>query len=272
MGRAGTAVIGVLPPLRDSPHPPRFELVPGFGEDRGGYSDDSRIDANGSRGRRERIELGYRSGVAGDAGIGVGVSASCAAVVKVNIDAGNRVAVLVGDEHSEGLLQLRPGRSELIVAAGDGDVGGGSGNGILDEVYVLQTGGAGGDRHGRDGGGQPQRRRRQAIRVGDHGRRIGNGSVVGGEMDGDAGDAVPIGILRLRDDRVGEIGTRGAGLLCPAPGNDPRGGARRGGGGRGDIAKAGPGNRQGVSACFLGNGIGRGSVAAGIGDSGGGIE
>ena len=58
--------------------------MPGFGEDRGvAYSGSGGGDGDGSWGRRERIELGYRSGVAGDAGIGVGVSASCAAVVNV---------------------------------------------------------------------------------------------------------------------------------------------------------------------------------------------
>src|SRR6202795_3008438 len=230
------------------------ELIRGFGKDGGGsYAGRRRSDGDGFGGRRERIELGYRSGVAGDAGIGVGVIASCAAVLKVNVHAGNRVAVLVGDEHGEGLRQLRSGRSGLIIAAGDRDLGSGSRNRVLDKCRVLETGGTGGDRHGRDGGRQPQRRRRQAIRVGDHGRRIGNGSVVGGEMDVDSGDAVPIGILRLRDDSVGEIGPRRALLLCPGPGNEPRGGARRGGGGRGDIAESGAGDRQGVGTRFLGN-------------------
>src|SRR6202043_4098756 len=98
----------------------------GFGENGGGgYAGRRRSDGNGFRGRRKGIELGCRSGVAGDAGIGVGVSASCAAVVKVNVDAGNRVAILVGDEHGETLWQLVSCRSGLVVAAGDGDVDGG---------------------------------------------------------------------------------------------------------------------------------------------------
>src|ERR1700686_2139515 len=249
------------------------ELIRGFGKNGGGsYAGRRRRGGDGFWGRRERIEMGYRSGVAGDAGIGVGVSASCAAVLKVNVHAGNRVAVLVGDEHGEGLRQLRSGRSGLIIAAGDRDLGSGSRNRVLDKCGVLETGGTGGDRHRRDGGGQPQRRRRQAIRVGDHGRRIGNGSVVGGEVEVDSGDAVPIGIFRLRDDSVGEIGTGGAGLFRSAPGDDPRGGARRGAGGGGDTAEAGPGDRQGVGARFLGNGIDGGGVAIGVGDTGGGIE
>jgi hypothetical protein len=124
-------------------------------------------------------------------GLTLGVSASCSAIVKGSGDAGNRVAVLIGDEHGEGLGQLRSGRRYLIIAAGDSDVGCGSGNRILDEVHVLQTGGTGGDRHGRDGGRQLQRRTRQAVRVGDHGRRIGNGSLVGSEVDGDPGDGFP---------------------------------------------------------------------------------
>src|ERR1700732_2296220 len=102
------------------------ELIRGFGKNGGGsYAGRRRSDGDGSWGRRERIELGYRSGVAGDAGIGVGVRASSAAVVKGNTDAGNRVAVLVDDEDGEALGQLRSGRSGLIIAAGDGDVGGG---------------------------------------------------------------------------------------------------------------------------------------------------
>src|SRR3984893_15759602 len=249
------------------------ELIRGFGKNGGvAYSGSGGGDGDGFGGRRERIELGYRSGVAGDAGIDVGVSASGAAVRKVDVHAGNRVAVVVGDEHGEGLRQLRSGRSGLIIAAGDRDLGSGSRNRVLDKCGVLETGGTGGDRHRRDGGRQPQRRRRQTIRVGDHGRRIGNGSVVGGEVEVDSGDAVPIGILRLRDDSVGEIGTGGAGLFRSAPGDHPRGGARRGGGGGGDTAEAGPGNRQGVGARFLGNGIDGRGVAIGVGDSGGGIE
>ena len=91
-------------------------------------------------------------------------------------------------------------------------------------------------------------------------------------MDGDPGDAILVGILGLRDDGVGEIGTGGAGLICPAVGNNPYCGAGRSGGGRGDIAEADPGDRQGVGASFLGNGIDGGGVAIGVGDSGGGIE
>jgi hypothetical protein len=74
-------------------------------------------------GWRKCIELGRRSGVADDAGIDAGVSASCSVVVKGNTDAGNRVAVLLGDEHGEGLGQLRSGRRNLNIAAGDSDVG-----------------------------------------------------------------------------------------------------------------------------------------------------
>jgi hypothetical protein len=50
------------------------ELLRGFGKDSGGgYPGGG--DGDDSGGRRERIELGDRSGVAGNAGIGVGVSA-----------------------------------------------------------------------------------------------------------------------------------------------------------------------------------------------------
>src|SRR6266436_1976158 len=81
-------------------------LLRGFGEDGGrGYAGRRRSDGDGFGRRRKSIELGYRSRVAGDAGIGVGVSASGSAVVKGNTYAGNRVAVLVCDEHGEALGQ-----------------------------------------------------------------------------------------------------------------------------------------------------------------------
>ena len=81
-------------------------LLRGFREDGGrGYAGRRRSDGDGFGRRRKSIELGYRSGVAGDAGIGVGVSASGSAVVKGNTYAGNRVAVLVCDEHGEALGQ-----------------------------------------------------------------------------------------------------------------------------------------------------------------------
>src|ERR1700674_1213430 len=249
------------------------ELIRGFGKNGGGsYADRRRSDGDGFGGRRGGIEMGYRSGACGDAGIGVGVSASCAAVLKVNVHAGNRVAVLVGDEHGEGLGQLRSRRSGLMIAAGDRDLGSDSRNRALNEWGALETGGTRGDRPGGDSGLHPPRRTGQAVRVGDHGRRIGNGSLVGGEVDGDPGDTVLVGVLGLRSDGIGEIGTGGASLFRSAVGDDPRSGAGRGGDSGGDIAEAGPGNRQGVSACFLGNSIDGGGVAIGVGDSGGGIE
>lgn len=227
---------------------------------------------DGSGGRRKCIELDCRSGVAGAAGIGVSVSTPGTTVVKVNIDGGNGVAVLVGDEHGEGLRQLRSGGGELIIAAGDGDVSGGSGNGILYEVHILQTGGTGGDSHGGDGSGQPQSGAGHAIGVGYHGRRIGHGTLVGDESNGDTGDAVLVDVLDLGVEGTGKIGTGSAGLLRPAVGNDPyRGGGGSGDGGIGG-AEAGPGDGHGVVASLFRKGVGRGGVAVGVGDGWVGIE
>src|SRR5258706_9270081 len=62
-----------------------------------GYSGGGRVDGNDSGSRGKSIELGRRSRVVGNSGVGVGESATGSAVVKVNIDTWNRVAILVGD-------------------------------------------------------------------------------------------------------------------------------------------------------------------------------
>src|SRR5258708_10332455 len=77
-------------------------LLRRFGEVRGiGYASSGGRDVDGSKGRRERIDLDHRSRGAGQTGIGVRESAPGAAVAKTNADARNRIAVLVGDAHGE---------------------------------------------------------------------------------------------------------------------------------------------------------------------------
>ena len=83
----------------------------------------------------------------GYVGIGVGESASGTAVGKRDAVTGNGIAVLVGHKHGEALVQLRSSISELIIAAGDGDFGCGSGNGVLSEGDVPEAGGTAGDRN-----------------------------------------------------------------------------------------------------------------------------
>src|SRR6202158_5182794 len=175
------------------------ELPRSFGKDRGGcYSGGGGGDGDGFGRRRQRIELGYRSRVAGDAGIGVGVSASGAAVVKVDVDAGNGIAVLVGDEHGEALGQLRSRRCGLIIAHGDGDVGSGSGNGMLGEgVRRLQSDRARCNGNGSNSRGQLQNSLSKAVRVRECGRRIGNGSLGCDEFNGNAGDVILDSFLKL---------------------------------------------------------------------------
>src|SRR6266852_8730559 len=224
-------------------------LLRGFGEDGGvGYSGGGGIDGDGSAGRRKRIELGCRSRGAGDAGIRVGEKASGTVVVKADAVAGNGLAILVGHEHGEGLGQLRSRRSELIVAAGDGDVGGRSSNGVLDEEDVLEARRTARDSNGGCGGGQLHSGTSQALGVGDHGRWAGNGTVVGGEVDGDTRDAVVVDVPGLGNDGVSEAGTGGSSLLISSVGNDLYSRAGRGGGGGGDSAEAAAGDSQGVSA------------------------
>src|SRR5260370_39964617 len=122
----------------------------------------------------------------------------------------------------------------MIVAGGDGYGGGRSSHGVLDEGDVLEAGGTARDSNGGCGGGQLQSGTSQTLGVGDHGRRIGNSTVVGGEIDGDTGDTVVIDVPGLGNDRVSEAGTGGSSLLRSAVGGDLYGrggrGGRRGGG------------------------------------------
>src|SRR5713101_4788425 len=194
------------------------ELLSGLGKDgRVGYSGGGGADGDGAGRRWERVQLAHRSGAAGEAGIGVGETASGTAVVKRDAVARNGIAVLVSQERAEGLGQLRSCGNGLIIAAGDGDVGGGSGYRVLDEdVGGLQAGRTRGDRNCGDGGRQPQIRITLAIGIGDHGRRIGNGALVGGKGDGNTRDTVVVSILNLGDERLGEGGTGGGGLLRSA--------------------------------------------------------
>src|SRR5208337_717784 len=250
------------------------ELLPGFGEDGGaGYSGSGGVDGDRSGRRRQRIELGCGSIAAGDHRILAGESTSCAAVVKGNADAGNRIPILVGHQHGERQGQLRSGRSCLTIAAGDGDVSGGSGNGVLDKRDVAETGGLAGDRNLGDCRRQLQRTRSQAISVGDRGRRTGNGALVRSEGYSHAGDAVVVAVPGPGDARFGKSGTGGAGLVRSAVSNDLCGRAGRCSGGGGGIAKAGPGDGQRVGANFLRKGIkDRRGIAVGVGDGGGGTE
>src|ERR1700677_3297447 len=115
-------------------------LLSGFGEDGGGrYSGRSGGNGYGSGRCRERIELAGEPGAVGDYGIGVREGAPGATVGKGDAVAGNRISVLVGDFHREGLGQLRSRRSGLIIAAGDHDIGSGASNGILGKSDVLEA-------------------------------------------------------------------------------------------------------------------------------------
>src|SRR5208282_3469527 len=255
---------------------PHMQLVAAFAKDGGGgYAGGGGGDGYGLGGHRERVELGCDSIGGGDDGIGVVETSSGTAVGKGDAVAGNGVVVLVGHDHGEGHGQLRSGSTGLIIAAGDGDVAGGSGNGVLGEDGVLEASGTGSDRHGSGGGGQLQSGTRQAIGVGDHGRRTGNGAFVGGEINGNPGNAVFVRVLGLDDEGIGQGGTGGAGLFRPAVVNDPYGGVgcgSSGGGGRAKAGFGGIGEGQGVGTVMLGKCIDRGGVALGVGDGGGGIE
>ena len=93
---------------------------------------------------------------------------------------------------------MRSARIGLIIAAGDGDLGGGSGNGMLGEgVRRLQSDRARCNGNVSNSRGQPQSSPSKAARVRDRGRRIGSGSVVCGEVNGNAGDAVLDSVLNL---------------------------------------------------------------------------
>src|SRR5258708_25153472 len=162
---------GAAAPHAPSAHTQR--LLSSFSEDGWvGYSGGGSVDGNDSGGRRKSIELGRRSGVAGDSGVGVGKGAPGTAVVKANIGAGHRVGILVGDEHDKGLRQLRSGRGDLVITAGDGDVGGGSGNGKLGGVHARQTGGTGGVSDGGRPGRGAARRARETMRLLGPGRSV----------------------------------------------------------------------------------------------------
>src|SRR5260370_26753982 len=156
----------------------------------------------------------------------------------------------------------------MIVAGGDGYGGGRSRHGVLDEGDVLEAGGTARDSNGGCGGGQLQSGTSQTLGVGDHGRRIGHGTVVGGEVDGDTGDAVVVDVPGLGNDGISEAGTGGSSLLRSALRNNPYSRARRSGGSGGGIAQAAAGDRQSVAASFCWTGVGGGVGADGAGDGG----
>jgi len=72
------------------------------------------------------------------------------------------------------------------------------------KVMFFQAGGTDGESHGGSVVDNCRVVLAKTTGAGDHGRRIGNSALVGGEVHGDTGDAVLVCVLDLGDDGLGK--------------------------------------------------------------------
>src|ERR1700719_2527894 len=121
------------------------DLPTGLGEDGRGNPSRGCVDRDITGICRKRIKLDGGARIIGKGWIAVGERASGTAVIDGNIDSGNRIAILVEHKDCERLRQLRSGRSDLIIAAGDSEPGSRPRHRICEEGGVLEWGGTGGD-------------------------------------------------------------------------------------------------------------------------------